>query len=105
MPVNRRTHEALRARYQSVVEERDDLKTELGQRVETCARLAQQLTETREQLGTQTSAGERDARRLLHLSEKARAALDAHCLVLQKSNEVMAADLRDRAEKDREASA
>lgn len=86
-----------RKRVQQLVNERDEAVGNAGTGQANVARLAKQLSETRDQLdalqrkhdGDRPAPGEelRDARRALMLSERARASLDAQLVTVPAAND------------------
>jgi hypothetical protein len=108
MFVARPRYAALRARYQEVVEERDEAVKLAAERLSTITRQAETITHLRDTTPDspvsqpQPVQGDAELRRQLRLSQKARAALEEQLLTVQRSNEVQARQLREHAEAARE---
>jgi hypothetical protein len=95
---------ALRARYQQIVEERDDAVKLAAERLSTITRQAAEITRLRDHTPDtplpqpRPVQGDAEMRRQLRLAPRALASLDQQCLTLQSSNEAQARELRDLRE-------
>lgn len=104
--VSRSKYEVLRARYEHIVEKRDEAQALAVERLTTITRQAETITRLRDARPEppvrepQSPQGEAELRRLLRLSEEARRKLDEQLRPLQAANEAMAAQLRDISERE-----
>ncbi|MDX3759291.1 hypothetical protein [Streptomyces sp. AK02-04a] len=104
MFVARPRYAALRARYQEVVEERDEAVKLAAERLSTITRQAAEITRLRDRTPDtplpqpSPPAGDVELRRQLRLARGAVASLDSQCRTLQSSNEAQAQELRDLRE-------
>ncbi|MBA4865968.1 hypothetical protein H1V43_32415 [Streptomyces sp. PSKA54] len=100
--MRRRTREQA-ARYQQVIEQRDDAVELAAERLRTITRQAGEIDALREQLKAKPAEAALKAE--LQRRTKAYAALEEQLLTLQHVNEVQARELRAHAEEKREATA
>ncbi|MGW1497528.1 hypothetical protein ACWCQW_02870 [Streptomyces mirabilis] len=104
MFVARPRYAALRARYQQVVEERDDAVKLAAERLSTITRQAEEITRLRDHTPDaplpqpRPVQGDAETRRQLHLARQAMASLDQQCRTLQSSNEAQVQELRELRE-------
>jgi hypothetical protein len=101
MFVARPRYAALRARYQEVVEERDDAVKLAAERLSTVTRQAAEITRLRDNTPDsplqqpRPAVGDVELRRQLRLVRQAVASLDQQCRTLQASNEAQVRELQD----------
>lgn len=97
MPVLRSTYQALRARYEQTIEDRDKAVNLAAERLDTITRQAADISRLREELpdGPLPLKGDAELRRQLHLARRALAELQQRLDDLQTSHIADTRELHD----------